>query len=206
MQALNAQLYTACLASDLQTARWALAQGANVNAVFHGGDTALYAAAKSGSLPLLRAVTAPKHGANPNSVSDIGMSPMHAAIDAAQRNSTVSSAFAAAAVDLLLTRGADQTLENAVGDTALGLAAEYKLLDVVDAFLDHPRASELTARQLVNAAIAATDAYLKLTQRRRARQTQVPIHLRVVFQMRPQQQKHGQQQRQQQSHQIMCVC
>lgn len=140
---LDTKLYTACEQGlkppALQVVQSLLAQGASVNAVCSGSNTPVHAAAISGSAAVLNAVTASDQNADLNACNDWGLTPLLAAVDMAPSN---SAGDYAGVVNLLLTRGADHTLGNERGETALQLAAEYLLLDVVNSFLNtHARGS-----------------------------------------------------------------
>lgn len=161
MQRQMDTLYEACEqglnAGAVQQVQFFLRQGANVNAVCSDGNTPIHAAVASGSVAVLREVTALGLGADLNSRNERGMTPLHVAMDMAAEHNDRSYA---PVVQHLLSCGADFTLSNETGGTALQLAAEYQLFDVVESFLNHPREAELTAAALSAAALSATQAYI----------------------------------------------
>jgi uncharacterized protein len=112
-------LLSAAAVGHVQTLRFLISRGANLNSRGSQGATALMEAASAGQVEIIDALL--DHGVPVNQQDAQGFSAlMYAAFNGRESS-----------VDLLLRRGANQSLRNRSGETALAIAAKRKFPGVV---------------------------------------------------------------------------
>ena len=105
----NAKLLAAVKNRDVMEAKWAIENGADVNAANDNGVTPLYSAARNFRTEIAKLLIAA--GADVNAKTENDNTPLHEAISAFEFNHDI--------IDLLLANGADPHAMNKKGQTPL---------------------------------------------------------------------------------------